>query len=237
MIRFALIVGIVSLLISTGLAQFNVELHGQFNTFQMEDLKELQKNLFIDPIVPMETVYSFPAYIGFKGSITYVLDNDLELGGALLYASTGGRVQYQDFSGSITGDQLTHAFTFGALGRKTLKKTEKIGFGVSGLAGVELTKLILDNSIKIGNTFAESNEKFNALGIVILPSLFFKYHFNEKIYLIADAGYHWTVYQDTYRWIGDNEAELFLDGSDDPLKPNWDGLRAGFGVGYFLNVR
>lgn len=216
-------------------AQYNAELQVDYNTFNMRDLKKLQKVMFADQIVPMKTVSSFPGYIGFRGSFLRVVHTELEIevGTVLSYTSTGGRVQYKDYSGELTGDQLTHVFTVGVLGRIPLYKTEKIKFGFSLYSGIEATTMKLHNYVRINNERSSSRDKFGAVGIGAVPSLYMKYYVNDKLYLLADAGYHFTLFQNTYRWSENENAEIFLEeGDDEALKPNWNGLRMGVGVGY-----
>lgn len=220
-------------------AQWNVELHVQGCSFKMNDLKALQQELFVDPIVPVTSVTEFPPYLGFKAVVTYsqfeVTGKTFALGAALMYTSTGGRVQYKDFSGSLTGDQLTHAITAGVLGRLPITENEKWQVGGSVFLGAEFTSLTLENTLEIGSEMYKDKIDFSADGFVAIPSVYCTYTITDHLYLIVDVGYHLTMYQNTYRWSQDSEAEIFLDSSNEPLKPNWDGFRAGVGVGYFFS--
>jgi hypothetical protein len=232
--RLIIAISLVTVILPV-LAQVRVEVHGQICTFNMEDLKKLQESMFEGSAVPVRTVESFPAFVGVKVALLYPVEfmsREIEVGGVLAFTSTGGRVQYKDFSGDLTGDQRTQVFTLGAQGRGPLVSTEKIKFGMSLIVGFEATKLTLKNSIRIGNDYSESKDKFNATGFVTIPALYLKYVFHDSFYLVADAGYHLTLYQDTYRWSEDEDAELVLGESEETVKPGWDGLRAGIGIGY-----
>lgn len=231
-IGFLLIVGS-----GTVTAQVNIELQGQYCTFDMKDLKTLQDNFFSDLPVQVEKVTSFPNYFGLKGSVTYIFENATmrpELGAVFMYTSTGGRLQYQDFSGSITGDQLANVLTLGIVGKILLGATDKFKFGGSAVMGIDFTNLDLIYNFRIGTSASKEELSFKATGYSVTPSMFFKYTPRQKLYFLVDIGYTLTVHQDAFRWSEDDSAELYVDGSEDPLKPSWSGLRAGIGVGIFL---
>jgi hypothetical protein len=234
-IGFLLIIGA-----GTVSAQINIELQGQYCAFDMKDLKALQDNFFSDLPVSVKKVTSFPDYFGLRGSATYVFESATkrpELGAVFMYTSTGGRLQYKDFSGSITGDQLTNALTLGIVGKIPLIGNDKFKFGGSTVVGIDFTNLDLIYRIKIGPNSSSEQLSFKATGYSVTPSIFFKYTPKQKLYFLVDIGYKLTFDQDTFRWSEDDAAELYIDGSGDPLKPSWDGLRAGIGIGYFLQLK
>jgi hypothetical protein len=218
-------------------AQVSLELQGQYCTFNMKDLKTLQDQFFYDLPVSLKKVNTFPNYFGLRGSIAYALeynDKEVEIGGVFMYTSTGGRIQYKDFSGNITGDQLTNALTIGILGRAELAGNEQWKFGASLVTGIDLTELTLSNSYAIGASVYESSFSFKAIGVSATPSLYLKYNPKQKFYYLVEIGYKITVYQEPYTWTEDERAEIYLEGSSEPMKPQWNGLRAGIGVGYFF---
>ena len=93
-----------------------------YGTYSMKSLKEMQKAEFPSPI-PLEIVESFPSRAGFEVSILRSFGN-FSLGGFLSKASTGGRVSYADYSGSINHDIVVNNTVLGIqLENAFIKKT------------------------------------------------------------------------------------------------------------------
>ncbi len=227
---------ILSLLPLPNFAQINLELQGQFCSFQMNDLKNFQNNLFTNSPVPIEKVTSFPPYFGIRLSGSKLFNNQTEVGLTLSYASTGGRVQYKDFSGNITGDQLSNSFSVGILARKYVYNNNKLRIGLAASISPEFTSLTLKNSIQINSSISQSVDEFNAFGIVTIPSVIGKYSLNESLFLTAEIGYHLTIQQNTFRWSKNQDIELIVGPNKTGVKPNWDGVRVGIGIGYLLKL-
>ena len=227
---------LTTIVFSQATAQLALEFQSQYCSFDMGDLRKLQDDLFTSP-VPMTKVTSFPSYFGFKGAAMYMLQNNIQLGLSYSYTSTGGRVQYKDYSGSITGDQLTNATSIGVLARSYVAGNEKVKIGFSATIAAEFTKLALNNTIEIGADATKSNDDFKSTGIMMTPSLILKYSPLKNFFLTAEVGYHFAINQDTYRWTGDGHSQLHMNGSNSALSPNWDGVRAGIGLGYLIHFK
>ena len=95
-----------------------------FNTFSQSSLKDFQQEFKVDlhPI-PIKTVDDFPANIGFTAGYE-ITESNIAL--FLSYNSTGGKLSYSDYSGSVKIEESLNAITFGGIYYIDLNKERKV---------------------------------------------------------------------------------------------------------------
>ena len=76
-----------------------------YATFKMTDLKQMQKEQLSYMPVDAKITNSFPGYLNYSIDAVFY-DSTYFVGVLLGHTSTGGRINYTDYSGSITYDQL-----------------------------------------------------------------------------------------------------------------------------------
>jgi hypothetical protein len=97
-------------------------IEGNLNFFNMNDLKDFQTEILsalTSQGVPAKITNSYPAYFGIKTgfliSLSSLHEHGVRFGGFVKYMSTGGRVDYSDYSGEIKEDQVASSFSIGAI--------------------------------------------------------------------------------------------------------------------------
>lgn len=216
-------------------AQSYIAIEAGVATFNMEDMKLLQKNISTDNDLGLEIVQDFPPYlqyqIGFKKSGTSNNDK-LIIGGVLSFTSTGGRVAYSDFSGSVKADQLINVFSIGPQIGYKLSNNKKLNVAIEAITSFDLTNMEIKNTLILGNQNDTDSQKFIAYGTSIQPRFNLNYSYKFLMFYVYLGG-HVTVIQQPFIWKDDNESQITVDGST-PLKPQWNGIRAGIGLGFKL---
>lgn len=228
------LISLISLILfwQSTLAQTYITTDIGIATYSMSDLKILQKNIFDNPPVKLNVVQIFPPFLLYKIGLKHYQNSNLILGGEVLFTSTGGRIVYSDFSGSIKGDQLVNVFSVGPKVGYKISQSNKFGLEIESLATFDYTNLELKNSLIVGSQTNSSSEKFVAYGVSLHPRFNFNYSF-KFIVIYAYLGGQITVIQNPFIWKEDNESQISIDGKNG-LKPQWSGLRSGIGIGFKL---
>lgn len=202
----------------------------------MRDLKDFQNEL--KPavnFVPIKTVESFPAWIGYDFKVSRAL-NKIELGAFYSFNSTGGRLHYKDYSGQIKFDQLIKANSFGTFVSLNLNESVvyKLRLGIRN--ALCFSDLKLENSISLYDQVIDS-EFYNlkSLDIYISPLFEFEYLINN-FFLSAELRYEIFVVKSPLTINGDGEVYIELDNGD-KMKADWDGVRITAGLGYKFNIK
>src|SRR5258708_40338556 len=91
-------------------AQLQLTLNSGIGTYQMGDLKTLQDNVLKSMPVKAQVISSFPAYWFYELTATNV-KGKFVMGGSISYGSSGGRLYYSDYSGSLWYDQLSSFYS------------------------------------------------------------------------------------------------------------------------------
>lgn len=216
-------------------AQSYITVEAGIATFNMKDMKLLQKNISTDNDLDLEIVQDFPPYLqyllGFK-QVGTANNDKLIFGGILSFTSTGGRVAYSDFSGSIKADQLINVFSVGPQIGYKLSNYDKLNVAIEAITSFDLTSMEIKSSLILGNQNTTSSEKFSAYGVSFQPRLNLNYSYKFLLFY-SYLGAQVTAIQQPFLWKDDNESQITVDGST-PLKPQWNGIRAGFGLGFKL---
>jgi len=76
-----------------------------YATFNMQDIRNLQSQLCNSYPVDSKIVESFPGYLNMSGNV-YFNNPNIYYGLYFGHTSTGGRISYSDYSGSLSSDQL-----------------------------------------------------------------------------------------------------------------------------------
>src|SRR5438034_902469 len=101
------------LLVNLAIAQVNVFVGGGIGTYSMGDMKHLQQEFASEFPVQPKITSSFPAYWMYEIGATVKLDSTISIGGNISYYSTGGRIDYSDYSGGLRLDQIATSFSIG----------------------------------------------------------------------------------------------------------------------------
>ena len=145
----------------------------------MGDLRNLQREIndsYAEATGVQTTITDgYPSYYGFRGgfllSTTESEEDQILYGGFIDYTSTGGRIDYQDYSGMLRVDQIVSAWSFGptAIYRKSYSELFCINYETS----IQLVQSQLHNvfNLRIGSSSKNQIADFHSLSFGIEPSI------------------------------------------------------------------
>jgi len=205
-----------------------------FGTFSMHSMKDLQHYIVEQSRsnynLPYAIVSSFPAYLGFSYLAAYPLSDKWSMGPRLQFYSTGGRIDYGDYSGYIRQDQLLRGYNLGAYIQGRLTPAEETAFYFTSTLGVTVSHLILVSEVAVGSQSEKEQVGYFSLNYSIGPGLTFKRKISERFFLQGSAGFEVSI-RNKLRY-SNNLKLIMQDYRERPYNVAWDGLRLGIGTSY-----
>jgi hypothetical protein len=208
---------------------------GDYNFFNMSDLKVLQNEVLDDFQVLNihgEIVHSYPPYYGFEIGLLFPLSKDTKnktfIGGQFAYTSTGGRIDYRDYTGELTIDQVAVLYSFG--GALTIRQPISEIFFVDFGFSLKLLVSAFRNSTSLhigeGKQLEELN--FSSLSFAIEPKVVPSIKFNQFSLGLA-VSYSLAV---PSRLEYENYDEAYLiHKNGEKAEIDWGGLNYGIVIG------
>jgi hypothetical protein len=217
---------------SSSYAQTYITIDAGIATFNMRDMKLLQKSILSNNnVFDFGIVQEFPPYfqyqLGFK-QVGLSTNEKLIIGGVFSFTSTGGRVASSDFSGSVKGDQLINVFSIGPEIGYILSSSKKLNVAIEAITSFDFTNMEIKSTLTLGNQDYTNSQKFVAYGASIQPHFNLNYSYKFLMFYTYLGG-HVTVIQQPFLSKEDKESEITVDGSTS-LKPQWNGVRVGIGL-------
>lgn len=202
-----------------------------YATFKMDDLKAVQEEDLSYMPVEGKITNSFPGYLNF-GIDAVFYDSTYFVGVLLGHTSTGGRVHYADYSGSITMDQLVKMDYNGLVGAYRIASTNagNIFIGTNLLTYLNKVEFIYSQTL-----FEQSSTSgFNLQSLNFAVGPFVQIHKRLGKFLVkGNVGYEFHFGMDLFY---DDPDQKYISSSG-YVKVNADGFRAGVGVGYAVYTR
>lgn len=219
-------------------SQYRVKIYtaAGYNSFNMGDLKSLQKELLSDINaigVNGSITDSYPAYLGFQLGFQIPLKlfppDEVSLGGFMEYTSTGGRVHYADYSGEIKVDQVASAYSFGAFLLLGLTTNEWFMLDFTVSPRLIFSNLKNEFLFKIGDEVQKESFEFFSTSVALeaglIPSIKLG-DFNIGLpisYMLAFPSFL------EYYEVGN---AFLVNKSNNRVTINWSGVRVGLMVKY-----
>lgn len=199
----------------------------------MSDLKKIQEAQLRALPVEAEITSSFPPYWIYTLSGRDFRRGSLMIGLAGEIGSTGSRIYYEDYSGSIGIDQTLRFTSLSAhIGIWDELKEQKLYFSVDLNPGVTYTSMRFRSFQSLGSYGpSEVTEELWSLSVALQPTFTITRRFG-RFALNCFAGYHLTVLAGKLKSKENKDAYLVADG--DPVKADWSGLRIGVSAIRFL---
>jgi len=232
------------LIISLFIIPAGAELFGQyvflkgnlnfFNMGKMEDLQDQLMSPFKQINVPIDAVESFPARLGWQIGFLYTLpgDSNVALGAFFDYASTGGRIHYQDYSGEIKVDQIVNAYSWGGILNIRLRQWEftRLDF----VLGARLISSSLKNKlyIRIGDERDSQELDFSSTSVGIEPGVNYSIFMN-LFKINFGISYLFNIPADLV--YSENDEAYLTDQTGKKVSLDWGGLKFGISFGYGIN--
>lgn len=210
--------------------------NAQFNMGQMEELMDEDLfNIFDTLRVSPQKMQTYPSYKSISGYIGYGWKkNSIVVNWS--YYTTGGRIDYSDYSGILRVDRVLSTKPILVTYRRSLFNEDKPYNVLVGL-GIGKTK-----SINTSITYFEiyiSEEKENDVTIwkssqvFMQPEIRLQWYPIRFIFLEIKAGYLIQLKSTDQEYA---ESKLQLPISKDMVHLNWSGLKLEAGIGIRLNL-
>jgi hypothetical protein len=212
--------------------RIDVALNVGYATFSMSDLKDLQNEQMSYLPLDGKITNSFPGYLNFSVEGVFY-DSSYFVGTLIGHTSTGGRINYSDYSGSVTMDQLVKMNYNGLVGALRIASTKAGNIFVGMNLLTYFNRVEMKYSEVVLGESASTSFKLQSINVALGP--FVQLHKRlGKLFIKGYAGYELHLGMDlTY----DGSDQKYTNNSNENVKVNADGLRAGIGVGYAVYTR
>jgi len=189
--------------------------------FSMADLKEYNTYILNNLPVKTKITDNFPSTFYYDASFTFVFSKRLLLGVTGNYSTTGSRICYTDYSGSLKYDDILSSYSSGI---KIIFPILNKPFVIAeeNILSFCLTKYQFKEQIL---TYS-NNTVFKSKSMQIEPSI--KASYNYKIFEMgAYAGY----LVDFGGTLKSGSQPIKNNSTNKDIKSNWSGSRIGLSVG------
>lgn len=212
--------------------RFLINVGAGVGTYSMTDMKTLQSELKEQLPAKATVTDEFPSYFYYEASGHWLAGKSFFTGLAVAYGSTGGRAQYQDYSGYIRTDQLLKYVNVSVPVGFAIHPKEmlSIHFDLKPTYTFTITDLKFDEAVL--SLREVQTLRFTSSNIAAQPGLML-IRTIRQFAVSAQASYYVTVVKGKMYYKENNEAFL-IDTKGDPLHATWDGLRLSLGVSLFL---
>ena len=209
--------------------QTRLELSGMYSSYQMSSVRQFMNDFNEQVPVELKAVTDFPNYVGYKLSILNEINESLEVGLAISLNSTGARMHYSDYSGSIQLDNIIHVISIGIRGGYVVEITDKFELNLIGEAGVDFTNMTLAIADEIGGSTNYESFEFGAEGIYLWPSVRLNFAPTTWLNLFFEPGIAISILSGSIK-LGDGT----ITNRGSAVVANWTGLRISGGLGFVI---
>jgi hypothetical protein len=214
------------------LAQDSFGVFGGLGTYQMDNLKEVNKMKARS--LPFKTVGvdNFNPGFYFGTSASFELSENFVLGLNYQYTSTGSRIGQKDYSGYYRYDQIVNGHLIGIEPERIIEENNFITISFSFLTGVIFTGLKMKEKLTVYGENQESSESFAAISIPFYPAVKLSVPVTTFISGTISLGYLYDSGGKVHL-KGNKDAVIGINNS--PLKTGWNGFRITAGVKFKFN--
>ena len=199
-----------------------------YASYSHRELRAYHDYLLRELVVEGTSTDKFPAYLTYSLNITKNWTQwtlALELG----HGSTGGRIYYEDYSGTLIADQLVNYNYFATTPSVVLYRKEKLMLTAGLKVSMIFHKLTIRNSLSIGDEMLREEVKFRSVNMGFQPHLRLRKDFGSSFFMQASAGYE---IQDKAEALGtENDAAFLADENHEPVHLQGSGVRVNIGIG------
>jgi hypothetical protein len=198
----------------------------------MDRMKSFQQDYLNQSALPLKPVTTFPPYWGYGAAFGWGLNKVSSFGLFYNYNSTGGRLDYEDYSGTARFDQLLHCVSLGTFYQCKLNKSEKWPLHFSISVSKAYTNMAMTESLVVGGQSNSSQYSFYSTNYGFRPSLILRRQFGVA-FIHTGIGYEVQLAGKVY--LKDNNSLYLKNSSGDDVTAQWGGLRLTLGFGILLS--
>jgi hypothetical protein len=212
--------------IEAGKASFGMS---EMKAYQAQEVQAIKDTLGVDA----HTVYNFPGYRTWGGKALFVWKRH-QAGIHFSWLTTGGRVQYEDYSGFVTSDKILHSLPIDLtyLWSPFNYKSKMWLFCGLGL-GYATTSIDHQTGMEIYNVEYKESSSFQGRSAQWLALPQVKLEYVQKWGIVFDLAVSYFV-QLASTSQQDGSVTLKSYRYNIESKPGWDGLRLTAGLGMTL---
>jgi hypothetical protein len=229
---FILIMAVLLVTAGTAAAQARLSLEPRlgYGTFDMGLMKKMQTNLITSTRVNAQATDSYGPYYQYGGNAVYTFWKHFNAGVFYEHGSTGGRVDYEDYSGSL---RLDTRLNFNAYGLLLFAQKEIAQSKLSAVGGLEISRIAtrvnaqshfrIDTHIETDDqAFASKGKGYKAFAGLQYPVLSFP--------IRLTVGYMHDKSGDFYDPADKDVYVVYSEDNAYRLKPDWSGIRFNLSV-------
>lgn len=194
-------------------------------SFAMDDMKYLQENILGSYPVEGAVVSSFPPY--FTGSFYVVRQflTHLRGGAGYAYTTTGGRLDYTDYSGNIETNMTAISHRLGITLNYSLVGSNRLDLSLYGKLDANLTNLDISSNVRVLGLISRVENNYRSLSPNGSAGLELLYKFKDSA-IGLEAGYLVDLAGDLSNKASGTDL---LDPNDREriLTSDWSGWRVG----------
>jgi len=206
----------------------SIMLHTGVGTFAMKKQKDLQQEVR-GSTMPWRPVHKFPPYWIYGGSLSIQLNSQFGVSAYAEYGSTGGTLNYTDYSGSVQFDQLLRYMQGGIGMFLQINLSDKWPLFATSHLLVGKTKETVSSTLRLGNSTEHESIQLHALNFSFRPGLMMQHRVKTFLFQ-ANLG---MEIQLPGKLQNEDGNSLVLQNREE-VNAQWSGLRATLGVGLLL---
>jgi hypothetical protein len=203
-----------------------------YNSYSMSSLKKYQQDILQQSGLPLTIVNSFPSYVGFGGSMGFRLNARAAIGIDGGYMSTGGRLDYEDYSGVARSDLLVRGYSLGAFIQFKINHGEKWSVNLTLHSGSMLSHVVFKDMIQSGLSNTVDEESGNSFNYSFKPAISVR-RYLKNYFIETGMAYELQLHRKIYS--SDDSKSYLVDSSGSPVVVQWDGIRIFLRMGIAWN--
>jgi hypothetical protein len=208
--------------------------YGRYSLTTIKDFQQTIQNSF--PVPDAEASDQFPPYYFYQLSSKAPISENNMFGVTLSYGSTGGRISYSDYSGSLVAEQLIKYYGFNLSIGPYYKLPNNLDLFIDFKPGLTITNLELTAQQVIQSSRSNDSNQFRSTNFGIQPTFNLSKRFGDFSAFIF-AGYQVTISSGKLKLTENKDLHLVDNKSQDVLAV-WDGVRLGLGITcYFIKKK
>jgi len=196
----------------------------------MDGLKDFNSKIINSLPVSAKVVDNFPKANYWDGSILYEYKK-LYVGVNLSHHTTGSRISYIDYSGSLKYDQIVTSNSFGPIMKLNIKTNSKLKFYPYIGLNIINTKYRLDEELIVSNQHSSKSTDLDATSLLFNLGIETVYSFN------------WVGFGFYAGYSKNNQGKLYLDNEEavledgDKVYTDWTGFRYGLSIFFEFDLK
>lgn len=212
------------------IGQFTVAVNVGKGYYSMEQMKQYANHLKTANGVNAQITSNYPAYYNYEVIARWINDKNTIAGLSYNYGSTGARVTYSDYSGSLNYDLSLIYNNYSVLLGRQIKLSSKYSIGAEIQTGFRFSKYTNSFSIdlKDSHIFSNLTSTLNSVNYFMQPTLTINGKWG-RVGANLFLGYNTEIAKGKFKPYHEIEPDV------NKLTADWSGVRVGGGLSFAIN--